>query len=1178
MVERGGTATQAGINYQNSVAALALADALDLDDRLARDRVVEVRVEAPEAVDDVVVRFADHHREFRNIKLSLKRGTSAWAGIWRSLSGQFSNTNFGAADKLIIVVSEETTDSKCLRELCARASDSVDDAEWRASLTQPQAALLDNLNDFILAPTKAFELLRRVDVHHLPERDIPQEFGRRRLAGARSTPPSLLNVLRDLVAQGASRRAIFQPGPLRRRLRLEHDIQLEEPSEWGLQAYRETVRRLARLEVPGAPITTPVDEVFVWPRTRYFDRSRRTDFEDENQLEKGRLKETGPDLRSFPSDGLRHLVVIAGPGHGKTALITALTARLCADVLTPVAVSLAALADADEPILTYLYRHLRAEMNLSADWERLAEQGLLVLLLDGLDEVPSATRPRLMERLATYTARFPDSPWLLTVRDAAVVTKLPEAVFAELLALDDDDIARFVDIAGERADGLKGWQVVNRLRHYPDLERLARIPLFLAMLLASNNFNTAAPLTRRDLIEAYLRTLFERPDASTIAGPNVTESILRSVAQTLAFDLLEQQRIGATLQDVRRVIAAAEPDLADAILSKLIRNGILKPQGAVRLHFPYPIVQEYLAACELVNRHSETLVARIDDAVQRPWAQVLQFALELHSGPEPIIRTMLEKSDDAFYTGLRLVGRCIANGAKVTASLRRDVGDRLVAFWIDAPSRARESVGRLLADGFASPPSSTLRAALSQRHLIGYGAGDIVSQLNDQQLTLEVLEALIKSDSTIHIYHSLKPALRNAGDDAIRMILKALDPTLLTSREIDDLSYFFIHFDPTSVSRDLILGVARDRRLPDQARMRAYILAGAPLEDEAVCLVRESFRHPDKKWNYEALRLPRLHHTPESFITEIFIDAAVPLDRRIDLAAEAISIFRDTGDLTGPTDRIRANAVVPKEVKIALALYLARFGDHEAFSDLVEGIAINTIAEAGTTIALFGHYPDRTLAERAAALARARCQTPADIIHISTSTTTGMLHVFEMDYGFGGVLLSAPPHPGLEAWRSLVEDWTERTDFSLKEKLDLLTTASQLGSEQAVTRLGEEISAIENFDALDWIADDEFDRTLSSALYQLQQHRPALSPALIDKCLASPQYNIISRGVQALAAASSIDALTRLLEINAGHPDSHIRDMAANAIELLAAKLGQTVIRHADRYLLQKDNPEKDRV
>ncbi|MCP3476516.1 hypothetical protein NLM33_40615 [Bradyrhizobium sp. CCGUVB1N3] len=63
MAEPGGPTTQDGIFYQNTVAARFLADLLDLGRLPPRERVIEVRVEAPADVDDIVVRYADNHRD-----------------------------------------------------------------------------------------------------------------------------------------------------------------------------------------------------------------------------------------------------------------------------------------------------------------------------------------------------------------------------------------------------------------------------------------------------------------------------------------------------------------------------------------------------------------------------------------------------------------------------------------------------------------------------------------------------------------------------------------------------------------------------------------------------------------------------------------------------------------------------------------------------------------------------------------------------------------------------------------------------------------------------------------------------------------------------------------------------------------------------------------------------------
>ena len=171
MPEAGGTATQAGIFYQNSVAAIALADLLDLDQRIARERVIEVRLEAPEDVDDIVIRFADEHRNFQSVKLSIQIGSSAWPGIWHSLSAQHDSKTFGSNDQLTLVVAERSNDSEAVAALCERAASSIDEQELRGRLTRAQISAIDSIVSILGSNTAAYELLRRTTV-------LPPSLGR----------------------------------------------------------------------------------------------------------------------------------------------------------------------------------------------------------------------------------------------------------------------------------------------------------------------------------------------------------------------------------------------------------------------------------------------------------------------------------------------------------------------------------------------------------------------------------------------------------------------------------------------------------------------------------------------------------------------------------------------------------------------------------------------------------------------------------------------------------------------------------------------------------------------------------------------------------------------------------------------------------------------------------------
>ena len=57
-----------GILYQNSIAALYLGRMCDASHRPDRERVISVRVEAPQEVDDTVVSFTDDHCIFIQAK------------------------------------------------------------------------------------------------------------------------------------------------------------------------------------------------------------------------------------------------------------------------------------------------------------------------------------------------------------------------------------------------------------------------------------------------------------------------------------------------------------------------------------------------------------------------------------------------------------------------------------------------------------------------------------------------------------------------------------------------------------------------------------------------------------------------------------------------------------------------------------------------------------------------------------------------------------------------------------------------------------------------------------------------------------------------------------------------------------------------------------------------------
>src|SRR5262249_27716892 len=153
-----------------------------------------------------------------------------------------------------------------------------------------------------------------------------------------------------------------------------------------------------------------------------------------------------------------------------------------------------------------------------------------------------------------------------------------------------------------------------------------------------------------------------------------------------------------------------------------------------RYSFVFPIVQEYLAGHHLARGSVEEIVSRFETAATRPWTQALQFAVEISEDCESIVAQVLARPDDAFRTTLKILGRCIANGARVSPTLRAQVADELATRWI-TENRDGKWTGELLADGFAKPLPKTARERLSTGEQLDFGGAAMIIAADDADLT-----------------------------------------------------------------------------------------------------------------------------------------------------------------------------------------------------------------------------------------------------------------------------------------------------------------------------------------------------------------------------------------------------------------------------------------------------------
>ncbi len=744
---------------------------------------------------------------------------------------------------MILVIGEASAHANNLRECSERSTYATTDQEYDARLTASQRGLIDRiliaLSGHGCDNSCVRRLLSCIDVDIVPDASIERDHAPLWMPEASATPERLLGLLRDMIG-GASRiRGSFNPTALRTRLKDEHSIDICEPDQWGSAHYRSVLSGKAVIQIPGTAFAKSISELFLWPRATRYDRTHRSDFDDETPRPAFGVLSDTVDLSLFPSQGLDRLVVIAGPGFGKSVLSLALAESAIRRGFLPAIVSIPELSRRDIEIVDFLKERVNKTYEVEIDWGAASNSGLLILLLDGLDEVSSDRRAVILERIKTFSLRHPGTPWLLTVRDAAALSAPTDALLVELHPLNRNDIGRFVALYRPMDTDLPE-RLAERLRASPDLERLVRIPLFLAILLASSSDLNELPANRKELLENYLELLFRPEQFKAVEADGVDPSTLRTIAEVTAFDALEREEIGVSVRLLTTTIRQQQAPGAplQPVMERLVKCGVLSRVSPSSFSFPFPIIQEYLAACHILEHRLDEVPERLSSTMRRPWAQALQFVLERHPAPNRIIDELLARDDDAFFTDLRLVTRCVTNSMSVGPVTKEEISRRLGRAWPNSTWGVKLRIGDLIRDSFYDPLVSEFRDQLSNRWLLHQGAGAVVARINDTTLTSKVLAELLAGDVEYLLnLGELQNPVSALGDQALKLYADRARSPHASENDKHAMASLISQLDGTQISEPVRLSVSLDENLPLSVRLSAFSIGPAPIDNRALPLI-----------------------------------------------------------------------------------------------------------------------------------------------------------------------------------------------------------------------------------------------------------------------------------------------------------------------------------------------------
>jgi formylglycine-generating enzyme required for sulfatase activity len=388
------------------------------------------------------------------------------------------------------------------------------------------------------------------------------------------------------------------------------------------------------------------------------------------RLARGEEGERTPLLEAISESQHPYLVLLGDPGSGKTTFINYLVYQLVNGdeempgvlqgkpvirlVLRNAATHIPADNDCGDPQM--LWAAVRANLDKALGKEigemlnlhlmkRIASEGC-VLLLDGLDEVPEASRRRrcLMEAVQKLVSGLKaGSRVILTARPYAYADPewcLEKFQNLTLAPFSEKQVQRFVqswyhavgpkmDWSMEAAD-LRAGSLAQALEERQYLGDLASRPLLLTLIATMHTSGGQLPQDRAELYEETVKLLLTRwerkrtvvVDGKPLEDEGITRALgigepaLRRALETLAYAVHQRQwkekadgdeKHAADISWGEVVTAFAnilDDDTHPRVLLRYLeqRSGLLICREEGTYAFPHRSFQEYLAACHLAGQ------------------------------------------------------------------------------------------------------------------------------------------------------------------------------------------------------------------------------------------------------------------------------------------------------------------------------------------------------------------------------------------------------------------------------------------------------------------------------------------------------------------------------------------------------------------------------------------------
>jgi len=296
------------------------------------------------------------------------------------------------------------------------------------------------------------------------------------------------------------------------------------------------------------------------------------------------------------------------------------------------------------------------------------EQGKLLILLDGLDEVPTERMNEAIRQIQNFVDLHDQNRFITSCRVAAYRHNFRRFTDVAMADFDNAQIENFITnwFRSEPQTGQDCWKKLNNYEHRSAKE-LTQTPLLLTLVCLLYQRSRKFPTNRATLYERALRVLLEEwaaekgiPHEDIYRGLDTKrkEMMLSEIAHE-AFQknrlFLPRREITDQIEQLLREMLPDEKFIqGTAVLKSIeVQHGVLVERAEGIYSFSHLTLQEYLTA-QYIDDHRQIEALVTEHLTDERWREVFLLVAGLMRGGADDLLLLMEKEAQKYITTPKL--------------------------------------------------------------------------------------------------------------------------------------------------------------------------------------------------------------------------------------------------------------------------------------------------------------------------------------------------------------------------------------------------------------------------------------------------------------------------------------------------------------------------------------------